>query len=82
MISVAIWQEDGGVEEMERAGEKGGGDLDDEEEEEVLVQEYHSEDEGAPEKELVIFHPFEPVYCSKYADQTLKKKLKRSMLER
>ena len=38
---------------MERAGEKGG-DLDDEEEE-VLVQEYHSEDEGAPEKELVIF---------------------------
>ena len=49
VISVAIWQEDGGVEEMERAGEKGG-DLDDEEEE-VLVQEYHSEDEGAPEKE-------------------------------
>ena len=32
------------MEEMERAGEKGGGDLDDEEEEEVLVQEYHSED--------------------------------------
>ena len=49
VISVAIWQEDGGVEEMERAGEKGG-DLDDEEEE-VLVQEYHSEDEGEPEKE-------------------------------
>ena len=69
------------MEEMERAGEKGGGDLD-QEEEEVLVQEYHSEDEGAPEKELVISHPFEPVYCSKYADQTLKKKLKRSMLER
>ena len=51
VISVAIWQEDGGVEEMERAGEKGGDDLDDDEEEEVMVQEYHSEDEGAPEKE-------------------------------
>ena len=54
------------MEEMERAGEKGGGDLDDEEEEEVLVQEYHSEDEGAPEKELVIFVESDLINLSQY----------------